>query len=196
MAPTASSWTCVTCLEAKSLTRSLPTLWYKALLAVIGPNWMNLMSARMAAGGKDLMREEIATALERNLIIIPVLIERSPLPGADSLPDDIRALVAREAEEVRFKYFDRDMENITAAIDARREERARKAIKNSEQLWLWLKERPIEVSRAIAARAALRALPLGLRYSGTPRTEACSGPRATGDVRTSRPKPIAGRSRV
>jgi hypothetical protein len=129
------------------------------LLAIIGPNWMNLLSARMAAGGKDLMREEIATALKRNLFVIPVLIERSPLPAADSLPDDIRALVDREAEDVRFKYFDRDMENIAAAIDKLREHHARKAIKNSEQLWDWLKDRPIEVPRAIAARAALRVLP-------------------------------------
>lgn len=129
------------------------------LVAVIGPNWMNLLSARMAAGNKDLMREEIATALERNLIVIQVLIDSAPPPRADTLPDDVRALATHEAEEVRFKYFDRDMENITAVIDARREQRARKAIKNSEQLWLWLKERPIEVSRAIAARAALRAFP-------------------------------------
>lgn len=129
------------------------------LLAVIGPNWMNLLSARMAASGGDLLHEEIATALKRKLIIIPVLIERAPLPVADSLPDDIRALVEREAGEVRFKHIDRDMETIIAAIDALRQDRGRKAIKNSEQLWLWLRNRPIDVPRAIAARAALRALP-------------------------------------
>jgi hypothetical protein len=105
------------------------------------------------------MCEEIATALKRRMIIIPVLIERSPLPAADSLPDDIRALVKRQAEEVRFRYFERDMENVVAAIDARRKEKKLKAIKNEEQLWVWLKERPIELSRAIAARSALRALP-------------------------------------
>ena len=70
-----------------------------ALVAVIGPNWMNLLSARMAAGGKDLMREEIATALGRNLIVIPILIDRALPPHADTLPDDIRALVAHETEE-------------------------------------------------------------------------------------------------
>ena len=129
------------------------------LLPVIGPKWMNQLSARMAAGSPDLLREEIATALKRNLIIIPVLVESAPLPAADSLPANIRKLVAHEAAEVRFRHIDRDVETITAAIDALRKKQEWNAIRNSEQLWLWLRKRPIEVPRAIAARAALRALP-------------------------------------
>jgi hypothetical protein len=144
------------------------------LLAVIGPNWMSLLSERTAAAGTDLLRKEIATALERKLIVIPVLIDRTPPPHADSLPDDIRALAEREAEDVRHKYFDSDMKIIITAIDARRNEVIWKGIKNSEQLWLWLRTRSIEVPRAGMA--------LGLRYGRTPRTKTRSGHRTNGDV--------------
>ena len=134
------------------------------LVAVIGPQWMDLLSARMAAGGNDLLREEIATALKRKMIVIPVLIGRAGPPSPDALPDDIRDLTKHEVEDVRHKYFDGDMENVLASIDARRQEVAEAVTKggyprNSEELWLWLRDRPIEASRPIAARAALRQLP-------------------------------------
>ena len=130
------------------------------LLAIIGPNWAKLLSARMAAGASDLVRKEISSALEQSNIIIPVLIDETPLPDANSLPDDIRALLDHQAVEVRFESFDDYMKKITVGIDEERRQRVRNGIRNHEQLWLWLRRwQQVEVSRAIAARGALRDLP-------------------------------------
>ena len=46
-------------------------------LAVIGPRWMELLTARQASGERDYVREEIAGALKRGIVVIPVLIERA-----------------------------------------------------------------------------------------------------------------------
>ena len=62
------------------------------LLAIIGPRWLELLAERQANGGRDYVREEIAAALQRGVVVVPVLIERTPLPRHDVLPDDIRDL--------------------------------------------------------------------------------------------------------
>jgi hypothetical protein len=54
------------------------------LLAVIGPRWMELLSERQASGERDYVREEIAGALKRGITVIPVLVERTPLPRAEA----------------------------------------------------------------------------------------------------------------
>ena len=48
-------------------------------IAVIGPRWMELLGER-ASGERDYVREEIAGALKRGIVVIPVLVERTPLP--------------------------------------------------------------------------------------------------------------------
>src|SRR5262245_39828186 len=42
-------------------------------LAVIGPRWLQLLDEREASGERDYVREEIAGALQRGIVIIPVL---------------------------------------------------------------------------------------------------------------------------
>src|SRR6266478_494516 len=60
-----------------------------ALLALIGPNWL---SASDSAGGRrlddprDLTRLEIATALKRDIRVIPVLVAGAKMPGPPDLP--------------------------------------------------------------------------------------------------------------
>ena len=43
-----------------------------ALVAIIGPRWMDQMNARISSGERDYVRDEIAGALNRGLIVIPV----------------------------------------------------------------------------------------------------------------------------
>ena len=60
------------------------------LIAVIGPRWMDLLTTRTASGERDYVREEIAAALKRNIVVIPVRVGREgsmpALPRADDLP--------------------------------------------------------------------------------------------------------------
>ena len=119
------------------------------LVAVIGPNWLPLLKARQASGAKDLMRDEIATALQRGAIVIPVLIDRASPPQPEELPEDIRRLVARETEEVRHKYFDQDMAAVVRVIERRRREVPRTSSR-SNQIARWA-----GISACVSAIAAV-----------------------------------------
>src|SRR5262245_32967590 len=85
-------------------------------LAVIGSCWLELLRERQANGGRDYVREEIAGALQRGIAIIPVLIERTPPPSADVLPDDIRDLAFHQIHEVAHVRFGRDVAELIEAI--------------------------------------------------------------------------------
>ena len=85
-------------------------------LAVIGPRWLELLAERQASGERDYVREEIAEALQRGIVVIPVLIERTPLPRADSLSEDIRDLALHQTHEVSHARFGRDVAELIEAI--------------------------------------------------------------------------------
>ena len=89
-------------------------------LAAIGPRWMELFAQRQASGERDYVREEIAAALKRGILVIPVLIERAPLPRGADLPDDIREMVLHQKHDVGYERFGRDIEELVVAIKAGR----------------------------------------------------------------------------
>jgi TIR domain len=64
------------------------------LIAVIGSRWIELLSAYAQSGKRDFVRDEIAAALKRDIVVIPVMIGREahmpPLPLPDDLPENIR----------------------------------------------------------------------------------------------------------
>ncbi len=90
------------------------------LLAVIGPHWVD---ARDAAGkrrldnDKDSVRIELASALRRDIAVIPVLIEGTAMPSEDSLPDDLKPLARRHALELRHTRFNADADAIVHALE-------------------------------------------------------------------------------
>jgi formylglycine-generating enzyme required for sulfatase activity len=88
------------------------------LLAMIGPRWLDLLKERQASTDGDFVREEIATALKRAIPVIPVLIDRTPLPRADQLPEDLRNLVMYHKHDVTHEHFGREVEELIAAIKA------------------------------------------------------------------------------
>ena len=61
-----------------------------AVIVVIGPQWLAEFEQRSASD--DPVRYEIAQALLLDKIIIPVTVDRAPLPHSGDLPDDIAAL--------------------------------------------------------------------------------------------------------
>jgi hypothetical protein len=73
-----------------------------ALLAVIGPNWLN---ARDEEGSRRLddpnafPRIEIAAALERDIPVIPILVDGTKIPRADQLPKELKGLAHCNALE-------------------------------------------------------------------------------------------------
>jgi formylglycine-generating enzyme required for sulfatase activity len=90
------------------------------LIAVIGPRWMELLEARSRSGERDYVREEIAAALQRGIVVIPVRVGSDghlpPLPRRETLPGDIRDLVLHQKHDVTHERFGRDMAELATAI--------------------------------------------------------------------------------
>jgi hypothetical protein len=95
----------------EELARALSTC--DVLVAIIGPRWMEALKAKSTSGERDYVREEIAEALNRKVVVIPVRVGREgqilPLPRPDDLPSGIRDLVLYQKHDVAHEHFGRDI---------------------------------------------------------------------------------------
>jgi MoxR-like ATPase len=71
--------------------------------AVIGPRWLALDAGQQSrlAAADDIVRIEIATALRRNIPVVPLLVEGARMPPTDQLPDDVKPLTRRNGITIR-----------------------------------------------------------------------------------------------
>ena len=79
-----------------------------AMIALVGPCWVSITDQsgrRRLEDPEDFVRLEIATALKRKIRVIPVLMDGATMPGSGDLPDELTALVRRQAVEIRAKSF-------------------------------------------------------------------------------------------
>ena len=91
-----------------------------ALIAVIGRDWLvssDEKGRRRLDNPEDFVRLEIATALKRGVIVIPVLVEDASMPKAVDLPEDLKPLSRRNAFEIRHPRFNDDCERLIAALE-------------------------------------------------------------------------------
>ena len=91
----------------------------EVLLAVIGPNWLNASDEeghRRLDSPNDFVRIEISTALQRNIPVIPILLDGATIPKANQLPKDLRELGVRNGLEVRHASFHSDMEKLIRGL--------------------------------------------------------------------------------
>ncbi len=91
------------------------------LLAIIGPRWLNTADEsgkRRLDEPDDFVRIEIETALSREeALVIPVLVDDSPMPDRDNLPESLRELHYRNAVNIRNDPdFNRDIARLIATI--------------------------------------------------------------------------------
>jgi hypothetical protein len=97
------------------------------LIAVIGSRWMDLLSEYTQHGKRDYVRDEIAAALQRDIIVIPVMMGREanmpPLPRAQDLPENIRDLVLYQKHNIAHESFGRDAAHLIAALQSLLRER-------------------------------------------------------------------------
>jgi tetratricopeptide (TPR) repeat protein len=90
------------------------------LIAVIGREWLSASDpagtgARRIDDPADLVRLEIASALEREIAVIPVLVQGARMPRRADLPENLKGLANRNALEVSDGRFRTD---ITPLIEA------------------------------------------------------------------------------
>ena len=71
----------------------------RVVIAVIGPTWFGGRGRgnRRIDDPADFVRLEIATALQRGIPVIPVLIDDTPMPQVENLPADLKGLAFRNA---------------------------------------------------------------------------------------------------
>ena len=75
-----------------------------ANLATEGSGWMNAMDQEgqhRLLDPADFVRIEIESALERNIPVIPLLVDGVKMPPAEDLPESIRGLAFRNGISVR-----------------------------------------------------------------------------------------------
>jgi hypothetical protein len=92
------------------------------LLAIIGREWLSIQDPRLKRrrldNPDDFLRVEVATALKNERIrVIPILIERAPMPAAQDLPSDLSELAFRNAVELSDGRWESDVRLLIEAIE-------------------------------------------------------------------------------
>ncbi len=98
-----------------------------ALIAVIGREWLGASDEsgrRRLENPEDLVRLEIATALEREIRVIPVLVQGARMPVATDLPEGLTALARRNSVELSDIRFRTDVDQLIEALEAPTSERS------------------------------------------------------------------------
>lgn len=91
-----------------------------ALVAVIGKDWLasdDPSGRRRIDDPSDWVQLEIAAALDRGVLVIPVLVEDARMPEAAELPATIRGLARRNAVELTDSRWDYDVGRLMAALE-------------------------------------------------------------------------------
>ena len=98
---------------AQALERALSAC--KVMLVVIGPQWLD---ARDEQGRRrldlptDWVRLEIASALARDIPVVPVLLEGEALPAATDLPSDLAELAQRQKVDLSDDRWRGDVQSL------------------------------------------------------------------------------------
>jgi TIR domain len=90
------------------------------LLALIGDQWLTITNDRgrpRLDDPDDFVRLEIKAALERNVRIIPILVDGAKMPRADELPAGLVGLERRQALELSPSRFEYDTSRLLKVLD-------------------------------------------------------------------------------
>jgi hypothetical protein len=111
------------------------------LLAVLGRDWLELKDAsgqRRLDDETDFVRLEIASALQRDIPVVPVLVRGAKMPRAEQLPADLRELAYRNAVELTHARWKSDVRVLIQALrpylEASREEVSPQLVSSGETL--------------------------------------------------------------
>ncbi|SHO60738.1 toll/interleukin-1 receptor domain-containing protein [Algoriphagus zhangzhouensis] len=91
----------------------------KVLIAMIGPYWTNIKDSDgnlRLFKEDDFIRLEVAAALERDIRVIPVLVNGAIMPSADQLPENLKALTRRHAHELSSSRWQYDSDQLAEIL--------------------------------------------------------------------------------
>jgi hypothetical protein len=91
----------------------------QVMLALIGPEWENErdeFGRRRIDNPDDWVAHEIAVGLQRNIVVIPVLIDGARMPDREDLPPHLADLANRHAFRLHHESFADDADRLRRAI--------------------------------------------------------------------------------
>jgi class 3 adenylate cyclase len=103
---------------ADVISRAVSTC--QVLLAVIGPHWLTAIDQdghRRLDDPGDIVRMEVEAALQRNVRVIPILVEGALMPRRQELPESLAGLARRNALAVRHDSFRYDTQRLVTVIE-------------------------------------------------------------------------------
>jgi hypothetical protein len=141
------------------------------MLAVIGPSWISIKDPvtqhRRLDDPQDFVRVEVASALKRNIAVVPVVLDDTPLPSAAQLPDDLKALARRNGERLDHESFDSDVARLIRNLPDMKVERKRKAppasVGGPSRGSAWIAPTVVVIVLALAGAGVWIADPFGWR---------------------------------
>lgn len=89
------------------------------LLAIIGKSWLTAKDesgARRLDDQMDLVRLETASALKRDIPVVPVLVHGARMPRAEDLPQDLKELAFRNGVELTHARWNSDVQVLVKAL--------------------------------------------------------------------------------
>ena len=92
------------------------------LLALIGKRWLSSMDEHgqhRLDNPADLVRLEIESALDRNILVIPVLVDGAAAPRQQDLPESLAPLARRNAVRLDHETFRIDMGPLMGVLPRR-----------------------------------------------------------------------------
>lgn len=91
-------------------------------LVVIGKQWLTITNAagqRRLDLPNDPVRMEIEVGLSHGIPVVPLTVDRAPMPTEEELPPSIRALATRNGLEIdNGRHFDDDVRDLVSELDA------------------------------------------------------------------------------
>ena len=90
------------------------------LLALVGDQWLTVTDKdgkRRLDRSDDFVRLEIEAALQRNVRVIPILVDGAMMPRADELPSSLARMVRRQALELSPSRFNFDTNRLLRVLD-------------------------------------------------------------------------------
>jgi len=132
------------------------------LVALIGRRWLDIKDEtgkRRLDEPEDFVRIEIAAALERDIRVIPVLVDGVNMPYSTELPENLKPLARRNAFQVDHHSFNADARRLISqlelALKAAEDSRVLKVQKLREEKERKEKEAAAKALREKAEREAI-----------------------------------------
>ena len=99
---------------AKALSES------KVLLAMIGLHWLKVTDSKgvfRLQKPEDWVRKEISEALKRELRVIPVLVNGAEMPDPEDLPQELKELSLKHAQELTSSRWNYDVGELMKVLE-------------------------------------------------------------------------------